>query len=208
MAAASIALMFAASFVRGASGATPAGSNLVPLHIASSSDEVIASVLYARQTGMFERAGLDVQVEKQNSGAAIAAAVTSGTYDIGTSSLISLFNARQRGIAFTLVAPGAAYDSRSPISQLLVAKDSPIRSAPDLDGKVVGIQSLVDLDTVATRAWVDQHGGDSKTIRFVEMPMSAKAAALDARQSMRRLSGSHTFLQRWTAVKRASSRRR
>jgi NitT/TauT family transport system substrate-binding protein len=150
------------------------------LRLASSSDEVIAAVLYARDAKLFERAGLEVAIEKQNSGAAIAAAVTSGTYDLGTSSLISLLNARQRGFAFSLIAPGAAYDAKSPISQLLVANDSAIRAAADLNGKTVAIQSLADLDTIATRAWVDQHGGDSKTLRFVEIPMSAKAAALDA----------------------------
>lgn len=160
-----------------ASAQTQAG--LLTIHIATSSDEVLASILYARNAGLFKAAGLDVQVEKQNSGAAIAAAVTSGTYDLGTSSIISLLNARRRGVLFTIVAPGAAYDARQPISELLVLKDSPIRSARDLDGKIVGIQSLSDLDTIATRAWADEHGGDSKTIQFVEMPMSAKAAALE-----------------------------
>ena len=29
------------------------------------------------------------------------------------------------------------------------------------------------------RAWIDQHGGDSKTIRIVELPASASTAALD-----------------------------
>jgi NitT/TauT family transport system substrate-binding protein len=79
-----------------------------------------------------------------------------------------------------LVAPGAAYDAKLPISELLVLKESPIRSARDLSGKIVGIQSLSDLDTIATRAWVDDHGGDSKTVQFVEMPMATKAAALDS----------------------------
>lgn len=152
------------------------------LRIASSSDEVIASVLYAKAAGLFQAAGLDVNVEKQNSGAAIAAAVTAGTYDMGTSSLVALLNAREHGILFSLVAPGAAYDARSPISELLVAKDSTIRSARDLNGKIVAIQSVQDLDTIATRAWVDHNGGNASTIQFVEIPMAAKAAALEDRR--------------------------
>jgi NitT/TauT family transport system substrate-binding protein len=62
---------------------------------------------------------------------------------------------------------------------LIVSAGSPIKTARDLAGKIVAVPALSDLNAVATRAWVDQNGGDSKTLQFVEVPVSAQLAALD-----------------------------
>src|ERR1019366_4828288 len=69
----------------------------------------VTSVVYAAKSGLFERAGLDVTIEVQNSGAAAAAAVASGAYDIGQSSITSLLLAHEKGLPFTLVAPSGLY---------------------------------------------------------------------------------------------------
>ncbi|HXF33233.1 MAG TPA: ABC transporter substrate-binding protein, partial [Candidatus Acidoferrales bacterium] len=56
----------------------------------------ITPLIYAIRTGMFRKEGLDVQSVASNSGAATAAAVVSGSYEIGKSSLLSLMNAHLR----------------------------------------------------------------------------------------------------------------
>ncbi|HXF34199.1 MAG TPA: ABC transporter substrate-binding protein [Candidatus Acidoferrales bacterium] len=132
-----------------------------------------APLFYAQRSGMFARAGLQVQIERIASGAATAAAVASRTIDIGKSTSMSVLSGFARNIPFTIIAPAAVYDASSPDGQLVVAPDSPIRTAADLDGKLLGTTTLLGIDHVATLAWVDGHGGNSQTLRYVELPISA-----------------------------------
>lgn len=155
---------------------------LVRLRIGATLNDDCTALVYAQKSGMFRRAGLDVELEGQNSGAATASAIVAGTYDIGKSSLVSLFNARLRGLPFVLIAPAGVSDSKAPYAQLVVGANSTIRTGKDLNGKVVAVQSLNDLNQVVTAAWVDKHGGDSKTLKYVEMPMSAAAPAIAQRR--------------------------
>ena len=74
------------------------------------------------------------------------------------------------------VAAGVLYN-RDAIA-LCIASDAPIASAKDLNGKTIGATALEDSNTLHVRAWVDQNGGDSTSLQFVELPFSAMAAAL------------------------------
>src|ERR1700733_5950187 len=64
-------------------GAAVAQSKLATVTVIASPDDAITPVLYAKASGMFERAGLDVQIAKGSGGAAVTAAVVGGSYDIG-----------------------------------------------------------------------------------------------------------------------------
>jgi NitT/TauT family transport system substrate-binding protein len=59
-------------------------------------------------------------------------------------------------------------------------KDSPIHTGADLNGKTVASPALKDLFSITTFAWVDQNGGDSRTLHEIELPAAATPAALDA----------------------------
>lgn len=158
------------------SAQTPA---LIPVKVASTPDDTFVAVLYAYRAGMFRRAGLDVQIDNApTNGSAIAAGVASGAYDIGKSSLTSLLAAHLRNIPFVLIAPGTLYDWRHPFGELIVAKDGNVKSAKDLNGQTVAAAALNGLDQVAISAWVDQNGGDSKTLKFVELPQTEDGPAL------------------------------
>lgn len=143
-------------------------------------DDMIA-MLYAQRLGWFQRAGLDVQVERQTtSGAAIGAAILGGTFDIGKMGLSDVIEAHEKGIPFVIVAPAGIYTSALPTTGLLVLKDGPIVSGKDLNGKIVAQTSLGDIGSVTLDAWMDQNGGDWHSIHYVEMPMSAIPAAIEA----------------------------
>jgi NitT/TauT family transport system substrate-binding protein len=60
----------------------------------------------------------------------------------------------------------------------VVLKDSPIAKAADLDGKTVAVSGLNDLTYFATRAWIDQNGGKSADVKFIELPFPTMLAAL------------------------------
>ena len=152
---------------------------LIPVHVGVLPNDDMMSVIYASQAGMFRKAGLDVTIEKSTSGVAIAAAVVSGSYDIGKSSITPIFDAHEKGIPFVLIAPSAIYESKTPYSGLLSAASAPIGTGKDLAGKIVGVNSLGDIGQVAINAWVDKTGGDPAALKYVEIPMPATPAALD-----------------------------
>jgi NitT/TauT family transport system substrate-binding protein len=166
-----------------AAGATARAQNAAPdlltLRLASSPADDTMPVIYAQQNGAFRRAGIDVQLTRATSGSAVAAAVAGGSVDIGKSSIVSIVTAHAKGLPFVWIAPASMYVPAAPDGGLIVATNSPIKTGRDLNGKIVATPSLGDLNTIATRAWVDQNGGDSKLVQFVEVPVAAQAAALD-----------------------------
>lgn len=151
----------------------------ITLHVGFTPDDDVTPLVWGQKSGLFARAGLDVQFERATSGSAVTAAVASGSYDIGKSSLLSLMNAHVKGLPVVLIAAGVLYSTKTPYTELLVPKDVPVTSGKDLNGKVVASASLKDLAQLAISSWVDKHGGDSKTLQFVEVPMSAASVALE-----------------------------
>lgn len=149
-----------------------------PIRVAGPPFDAYKSAQYAATAGLFKRAGLNVELLTMNSGNAAMAALVGGSIEIAFTSLLPVMQAHLRGLSFQLVAPSGWYLSEAPQLELLTKKDSPIRTGRDLNGKVVASASLRDLNAVAALAWVDQNGGDSKTVRIVEMPNPAMLAAL------------------------------
>ena len=140
--------------------------------------DVSGAIYYGSELGIFKKYGLDVEVTSMGSGASIAPAVAGGTAEIGSSNFISLAQGHERGVPFLMVAPSGAYTSKSPSTQLVVAKDSPIKSARDLNGKIVALSSLNNIAQVTVSAWSDKNGGDYKSLKFTEVPYGQMAPAL------------------------------
>ena len=164
--------------VQGAAPAqTPALTNVRVL--ASPVDDVMP-VLYAVRAGMFQKAGLNVTVDRAASGAAASAAVIGGSVEIGKGNIMSVITAHAHNVPLLIVAPAAIYDPKTPDAALVVAAGSPIRTAHDLVGKVIGVTALNDLSAVATETWLDANGGDSKNTQFIEVPYQSLAPQLEA----------------------------
>jgi NitT/TauT family transport system substrate-binding protein len=167
----------AAALAASRAGAQTAPS--APLRIAIAASDGVTSVVYAKTAGMFENAGLDVQIDKQQNGAAVAAAIASGSYDIGNSSVTTIFLAHEKGLPFTFVAPGGINSEKLLTAGALVLKDSPLRLDKDANNSVIGLISLSDVAHDAFCAWIEQRGGDPNTVRFVEIPFSAGGNAVE-----------------------------
>jgi NitT/TauT family transport system substrate-binding protein len=149
------------------------------LHVATGGKESDAQVYYAQELGYFAKAGLSVDIQTMANGAAIASAVAAGALQIGSSNILAIATARQRGLPFVFIAPGGQYRDSVPTTQLVTALASPIRTGKDLNGKTIGSISLRALDQFSAMAWIDANGGDSSTVKFIEIPTSEMAAALD-----------------------------
>ena len=141
-----------------------------------------AEAFYAQDEGFFKAAGLDVKLTVLNNGAGLLAAAAAGTLDIGFGSPAPVIQAHQRGIPVRFFAPAAVYTGPPANSVLVVAKDSPVQTGADLNGKVIGVSGLHDLTFYSTEAWIEQNGGDPSTIQFVEVPYAEIGAAIEQKR--------------------------
>lgn len=154
------------------------GQSLKAVMLGTAPNEDALGAVWARDSGAFTRAGLDVTVQKSNSGSAVAAAVAGKALDIGKSNIFSVVTAHARGLPFVIIAPAGFYDGNRNAAPLCVAVNSIFKTAADLNGKVMGTPGLDDLTVITVKGWVDKRGGNSSTIRFVEMPNGAIAAGI------------------------------
>jgi NitT/TauT family transport system substrate-binding protein len=160
--------------------ARPVGAQtLQTVQLGATPSDDMTPIVWGLRTGLFRRYGLEVQLTTVTSGAAAAAAVSSGTYAFGKSSLLTLLIAHEKGLPYTLVAADVVYDARTPYVGFIVAPDAGIKTGKDLNDKLIAVSSLGDMGSIGLQAWVETHGGDPKSLRFVEIPLSAASAALD-----------------------------
>ena len=154
---------------------------LRPLKIVLFNGETAATAYYARDLGYYARAGLDVSIITVTSGAAGASAVASGAIDIGFSNPLSVAQGFGRGLPFEVILPAAlAIRGEQTNGFVIVAKNSPIRSGKDCAGKAFAIDAVGGLPYAALRDWVDSTGGDSKSVRFIELPFSEMLPAVQS----------------------------
>jgi NitT/TauT family transport system substrate-binding protein len=172
-----------AAFLAGTAAAVAAPSIVraaTPLRVGIVSGDGAATAYYAQQLGYFKNNGLDVDLQVLGSGAAIAAALAGNGIDAGSVNCGSLASARLRGIPLRAIAPLAIIDHPPIGDALVVAKASLIRTGADLNGKTVATNALGTMQHAGAMSWIDAHGGDAKSVKFVEMNLSAMSAAVAA----------------------------
>jgi NitT/TauT family transport system substrate-binding protein len=151
---------------------------LQTVRVASVPLDVAGNVYYAQDLGYFAKAGLDVQITTLVTGGSAAAAVAGGAVDIGTSNLVSIAQAHERGIPLVIIAPSGTNSSGSPLEGIIVAKNGPIKTAKDLEGKTIATTGLLNNMQVEAAAWIEKNGGDYKTLKWVEVPGVQMGAAV------------------------------
>jgi len=107
--------------------AAPAfAADLTTVRVAGTPDADIVGALWGVRSGIFQRAGLDVQVQRLNSGSASTAAVIGGSIAIGKSSNFGLLAATAKGVPPVMEAVGDIYDAHAPNPGFDLAKNGPI----------------------------------------------------------------------------------
>ena len=153
---------------------------LTTIRIGESANVDVSSVIWQVQNGIFQRLGLNIEGQRLTTGSAATAAVIGGSLDIAAASIFGLMLAHLKGIPIVLQSVQAVYDSAHPATAFVVAKDSPITTPAQLNGATISTAALGDLFSNATAAWVDQNGGNSKTLNFIELPVPSAATAIAA----------------------------
>ena len=114
-------------------------------------------------------------------GSAIVPGVQSGEYDFAFSNLISVMVANDKGLQMQFVANGITTtgDTASDVGSVIVAKDSGITSAKDLEGKKVSVNNLSNIGDTTIKSIVEEAGGDPDSVEFVEVAFPDAPAALE-----------------------------
>lgn len=149
-----------------------------PIKIGVVASDVSAEPIYAEAQGLYAKAGLEPQIQPLTNGGAILSAIIGGALEVGFANLTSIAAARQRGAPVKIVAPATLYTDKAPVTVLVKARGSKLKTGADLRGKTVAISTLRGELQVGVSLWIDKNGGDSTQTKFLEIPFAAMAAAL------------------------------
>jgi NitT/TauT family transport system substrate-binding protein len=81
-------------------------------------------------------------------------------------------------LPLALIAPSFLHRGPAPVTALIVAKSSAVRTGRDLNGATIAVPSLTGPAKLVTVAWLQKNGADPSTIKFTELPQTAMAAAV------------------------------
>jgi NitT/TauT family transport system substrate-binding protein len=142
----------------------------------------VAPIYLGKQKGFFTKHNIDLNLTTAQGGAVIVPGVISGQYQFGFSNITSLVLAKSRNLPIKMVSNGVASTGEvgKDFGGTVVKKDSPIKTAADLAGKTVAVNTLKNIGDTTVRATVRKAGGDPKAVKFVELAFPDMPAALAA----------------------------
>ena len=108
--------------------------------------------------------------------------MASGDLEIGWSNSVSIAAATEKGFDFVFIAPGA-FNSSSVVREagcIMLPSNSPVKVASDLEGKIIGVNTLGNISDLILHAWADKTGVNLDGIKFSEIPYPGMEAALAA----------------------------
>lgn len=157
----------------GAQGSTtsPASGSggLRTLVVGVSPSTAALSVGVAQQQGMFKKHGLNVQLKTVQSGAQAIPELLKGDLDVSLGDTVGTFNAASNGVAVRAFAVATVAPSDPAKDFSAIMAKSGITTAADLNNKTVAVNQAGGSAELFARAAIDKAGGDSSTVKFVEL---------------------------------------
>jgi NitT/TauT family transport system substrate-binding protein len=136
----------------------------------------------AIEQGYMADEGLKLELQAMAGGAAIIPAVVGGSLDFGISNYVSVIVATGQGLKLKVFSDSAYGSRTNPPFAIIVKKGSSIRTAKDLNGKKVAVNTRNNIVHVGVMEWMDRNGGDPKTVQFVELPFPQMPPAISQGQ--------------------------
>ncbi len=132
----------------------------------------VAPLYLGIKQGFFADRDLELKLQLAQGGAAIVPGVVSGQYQFGFSNTTSLLLAVSKGLPLKVVSAGASSTGKEggDFGAVVVPKDSPIRTAADLAGKRIGVNTLQNINSTTVNKAVRDAGGDPSGISYTELP--------------------------------------
>jgi NitT/TauT family transport system substrate-binding protein len=142
----------------------------------------VAPLYVGMDQGFFKAEKLTIQPQPAEGGAAIVPAIVSGDNQIGFSNTTSLIIAGGKKLPIQIIAQGVlgGKGEKDAWDGLIVAKGSKIRTAKDLEGKTVAVNTLKNVGPLSINTALEERGVDYRTVKYVEVPFPDMNAALDS----------------------------
>lgn len=138
------------------------------------------AVQYGIDEGIFEAHGLDVELTRANSGAAMLPAVANQQIDIGVGNPLSVMVAADTGLNISvLTGYSNSLAEGEDINGVVTEAGSGIESFDDLAGKAVAINQLRSQGDLTIMEMAEQQGADPSSIEFSEIPFAEMPAHLE-----------------------------
>ncbi|MFC5500887.1 ABC transporter substrate-binding protein [Lysinimonas soli] len=155
---------------------TPTASKpgaVTDIAVSSSPSSGNASLYLPIQDGSYKAAGLNVTPQVLQNGAQAVPLLLNGQLQFAASDPLSALAAISQGTPISIVAAGAIVptDASKDPNGAIVAADSTITSLKGLNGKTVAVNGLNGFAAVSMKAAIDAAGGDSSSIKWVEIPI-------------------------------------
>jgi NitT/TauT family transport system substrate-binding protein len=140
----------------------------------------VAPIYLGKEKGFFASRDIDLTLTPAQGGAAIVPAVLQGQQQFGFSNVVSLLLARSENLPLKVVSNGnnSTGEDGKDFGSVLVRADSPIRTAADLPGRSIAVNTLRNIVDTTVRASVRGAGGDPAAVKFTELPFPDMPAAL------------------------------
>lgn len=139
-----------------------------------------AALYIAQAKGFFKAEGLTVEPVTITGGAVALPQIESGALDISQTNYVSTILAAGQGKKIKLVAD--MYQAAPNTFTIMAPKDSPIQSVADLKGKVVLVNNLQNIATLAVTSQIKAAGLSTDDIKFIEKPFPEMGNALNSGQ--------------------------
>ncbi|MEV8273402.1 ABC transporter substrate-binding protein [Microbacterium sp. NPDC077184] len=131
--------------------------------------------------GIFAEYGLDVEVVPAQGGANAIPALLSGDIQFAIGQPFGPIRADQQDLGIVIVGNYAnSLAEGDDVNGVVALADAGITRPADLAGKTVSVNTLGAAGDLTIRKAVDDDGGDSSTIEFVEVPFPDVPAQLEA----------------------------
>ena len=159
--------------------ATQASADVTTLRVSVVPIFDVAPLFAATAQGYFAAENLAVNTEQTQGGTAGIPGLVGGSFDIVYSNSVTVLLALAKGIDLRLIMEGAPIGPKPPDpSALLKRKGDPIKTGKDLEGKIVAVNALSNIQWMVTRSWVKATGGDPDKVTYIEIPFAAQLTAL------------------------------
>lgn len=138
----------------------------------------LGTIGVGNEQGIFERAGLEIEITFADGGPAVVTGVVSGQFDIGYTAWTPPLLAIAGDQPLRLVTGVAGVGPEGSNSLVLVRDDSGIESYADLTGKKVATNAPRSVLALLAVAAATADGGDGSSIEIVPLPFGEVARAV------------------------------
>jgi len=137
-----------------------------------------AQIYIAKDRGLFEKHGVEVELIPLAGGARILEALVGESIEIGFSNVVSFILAREAGLDIIALSGGPVETSQARESAILVRKGSAIETAKDLTGAKIAVNTRKNIVELILLEYLKKNGVIEDQVEFVEVPFPSMVSVL------------------------------